>query len=83
MATFELDDDQIAEQLRHAFKPHRCVVEYEDYHAKLGLCVYPKDGSGLRQIFEGKLTASLRDPAALVHFIQETRKHLEARGVKF
>jgi hypothetical protein len=73
-----LTNQQILEQLRHAFAPFSCVAELQDYERQIGFRVYG-DGEAILGTFEGHLLASLRDPAAFRELIAETRSFLESR----
>jgi len=72
-----LDDAEIADAIRAAFGPHRCVVKFDDRLSRLSLFVYCFDGREL--IVEATRTDSLRDRVALSAYINEVQSHLTRR----
>ena len=76
-----LADERNAQMLTDAFPPHRCTVEFQDDRRKVALRV--RGPNGAEFVVEGKRLDLLRDPDALVQYIQDVRIHLSQHRLRF
>jgi hypothetical protein len=79
--TDQLDDDYIEHVLRHAFAPHRCVVEFQEHRTKIALRVYGLDRREF--LVEGKRIDLLRYDDTLAEYVADVRFHLRQRKLIF
>jgi hypothetical protein len=72
---------RIEDALHSAFKPFRCLVEFQDRRSRITVTIYGHDQRPY--VVTGKSVDSLLDPDALARYVRDLRYILRQRGLMF